>query len=113
LFAGHAGVHAQTSPQASVPSKAQGAPQQDSDDSSARSKQILDHLNAVLRFYRDSEAPIQKVGEPSDLLYRDQAVTLAAQIAGFAFQSAKAEAGLMGRSPKAAQPAPTSQSQSQ
>jgi small-conductance mechanosensitive channel len=64
-------------------------------DASDRSKAILDHLNAVLRFYRDTSAPIQKVGEPSDLIYRDQAVTLAVQIGGFAFQSAKAEAALM------------------
>jgi small-conductance mechanosensitive channel len=83
------------------------------DDVAGRSSAILAHLNAVLRFYRDSATPIQKVGEPSDLLYRDQAVTLASQIAGFAFQSAKAEAALLGGSPKAGQPAPTSQSQSQ
>ena len=127
------GVHAQAStpPQTTTPPRPQSQPARQgtgqatgqaqptvqghpsADDVAGRSSAILAHLNAVLRFYRDSAAPIQKVGEPSDLLYRDQAVTLASQIAGFAFQSAKAEAALLGRSPKAAQPAPTSQSQSQ
>ncbi|AXC14245.1 MscS family mechanosensitive ion channel [Acidisarcina polymorpha] len=82
-------------------------------DVAGRSKAILLHLNAVLRFYHDSEAPIQKVGEPSDLIYRDQAVTLAAQVAGFAFQSAKAEAAIMARTSggQSDTPAPESQAQ--
>lgn len=69
-------------------------------DVTARSQAILAHLNAVLRFYRDSEAPIQKVGEPSDLFYRNQAVKQATQIAGYAFQSANVEVGLIDRSPQ-------------
>ena len=68
------------------------------DDGTDRSKAILDHLNSVLRFYKDSQAPIQKVGEPSDTVYRDQAVALATQIAKYAFQSAKAEAVLFEQS---------------
>lgn len=67
-------------------------------DVTARSQAILAHLNAVLRFYRDSEAPIQKVGEPSDLFYRNQAVAQATQVAGYAFQSAKVEVGLIDHS---------------
>ena len=67
-------------------------------DVTARSQAILDHLNSVLRFYRESESPIQKVGEPSDLFYRNQAVTQATQVAGYAFQSAKVEVGLIDRS---------------
>ncbi len=66
-------------------------------DSASREKAIVGHLNAALRFYHDAEAPIQKVGEPSDLIYRDQTATLATQIAGLAFQSAKAEAALMAK----------------
>ncbi len=66
-------------------------------DVSARSQAILAHLNAVLRFYRESEAPIQRVGEPSDLYYRNEAVTQATRIAGFGFQSAKAEVGMIDR----------------
>ena len=39
--------------------------------------------------------PLQKVGEPNDEVYRDQATALSSQVAGFAFQSAKAQAALM------------------
>lgn len=74
------------------------------EDEATRSSAILAHLNAVLRFYRDTEAPIQKVGQPSDTVYRDQAVAQALRAAGYAFQSAKAEASLM-ESSSAGQPA--------
>jgi len=79
-----------------------------------RSKAIVQHLNAILRYYHDAGSPtIQKVGEPSDLIYRDQTATLAAQIAGFAFQSAKAEAELMARQSPADQATTPVQSQAQ
>ncbi|WP_252263808.1 mechanosensitive ion channel family protein [Paracidobacterium acidisoli] len=64
-------------------------------DLAARSQEILAHLSAVLRFYRSTTAPVQKIGEPNDVVYRDQAVELSTQAAGFALQSAKAEAALM------------------
>src|SRR5271156_5404792 len=64
-------------------------------DTQARSQDIVAHLNAVIQFYRASMQPIQKAGEPNDVVYRDQAVALSGQVAGFAFQSAKAEAALM------------------
>ncbi len=57
--------------------------------------QIVGHLNAVIQFYRWSTEPIQKAGEPNDVVYRDQAKALAGQVAGFAFQSAKAQAALI------------------
>ncbi|HEY2017890.1 MAG TPA: hypothetical protein VGH38_30510, partial [Bryobacteraceae bacterium] len=122
-------VHAQAKPQAqvkqqpAVQSKAQPAPQSKAqpvapqaaavENAEGRSSAIVDHLNAALRFYRDSVAPIQKVGEPSDLLYRDQAVTLSTRIAQFAFQSAKAEAALATNSPQAEQTSTTGETQSQ
>jgi small-conductance mechanosensitive channel len=71
------------------------------DDAADRAKAVIAHLNSVLRFYRDTQSPIQKVGEPSDLVYRDQAVTLAREIGGYAFQSAKAEAALIDGQPSA------------
>ncbi|MGH9588431.1 MAG: mechanosensitive ion channel family protein [Acidobacteriaceae bacterium] len=70
-------------------------------DVAARSQAILAHLNAVVRFYRNAESPIQKVGEPSDLFYRNQVVAQATQAAGFAFQSAKIEVGILDRSAQA------------
>jgi small-conductance mechanosensitive channel len=64
-------------------------------DPAARNKQILNHLNAVLRYWRQAEAPMQRVGEPSDLIYRNQVVDYAASIATDAFASAQAEALLL------------------
>ena len=87
--------HTQTRPPAQAIPPPQITPPYDVTD---RSQAILAHLNAVLRFYRESESPIQKVGEPSDLFYRNQAVTQATQVASYAFQSAKVEVGLIDRS---------------
>jgi small-conductance mechanosensitive channel len=64
-------------------------------DSQVRTEGIVAHLNSVIQFYRATLVPIQKAGEPNDVVYRDQAVALSRQIAGLAFQSAKAEAALM------------------
>jgi small-conductance mechanosensitive channel len=61
-------------------------------DVEARSRDIVDHLNSVIQYYRASTQTIQKAGEPSDVVYRDQAVEESTQIASFAFQSANAEA---------------------
>lgn len=64
-------------------------------DVAGRSQQVLSHLNAVIRYYRMIVTPIQQVGEPSDALYRDQAITDTKQAALYAFQSGKAEASLL------------------
>ncbi len=82
-------------------------------DVADREKAIVRHLNAVLRFYHLADASIQKVGEPSDLIYRDQAATLATQIAGFAFQSAQVEAALLTANSSASQATPGAQTQAQ
>lgn len=67
-------------------------------DARARSRDIVAHLNSVIQFYRTATQPLQKAGEPNDVVYRDQAVSLSSQIADFAFQSAKAQAALLARS---------------
>jgi small-conductance mechanosensitive channel len=66
-------------------------------DVDARSKAILAHLSEVIRFYRMTVAPIQKTGEPSDMLYAEQAQAVATQAAQLAFQSARDEAALLAR----------------
>ncbi len=68
-------------------------------DAAARTKSIVSHLNAAIRYYHNVEAPVQKIGEPSDLIYRTRAVTAATQVAQDAFQSAKAESLLMAKTP--------------
>jgi hypothetical protein len=42
-----------------------------------RDKDILAHLNEVIRYFRMANAQIQKVGEPSDAPYRDEAAAQA------------------------------------
>lgn len=69
--------------------------QQQAIDVEARSRDLLDHLGDVIQFYQSTRQPIQTAGEPNDVVYRDQATELAAQIAGYAFQSAKAQAAYM------------------
>lgn len=63
-------------------------------DTAVQGKAMLDHLNAVLRFYRESTAQAQKIGEPSDVLYGEQATVQATQIGQVAFQSARNLAAL-------------------
>lgn len=60
-----------------------------------QSRAIVAHLNSVIQFYRGVNQPIQKAGEPNDVVYRDQAVAQAAQIATLAFQASKAQATLI------------------
>jgi small-conductance mechanosensitive channel len=62
-----------------------------------RSKQILQHLSEIIRFYRLTATPVQKIGEPSDVLYAEQAQSTATQISQLAFQSARDEAALLAR----------------
>ncbi len=66
-------------------------------DVNVRSKAILAHLSEVIRFYRMALTPIQKIGEPSDMLYAEQAQTEATHVAQLAFQSARDEAALLAR----------------
>ena len=65
-------------------------------DVDRRGKEILAHLGAVLRYYRSvTGAPLQKVGEPSDVLYSEQATAQATEAARTAFLSARSEAALL------------------
>jgi len=58
----------------------------------ASSRDTLVHLDGIIQFYRTTVQPIQKIGEPNDAVYRDQAVSQSAEIAGYAFAAGKAEA---------------------
>ncbi len=62
-----------------------------------RSTEILQHLNGILRFYRTAVAPIQKVGEPSDVLYAEQSSVQALATAQVAFEAARNEATLLSK----------------
>lgn len=64
-------------------------------DVASRSKEVLNHLSAVIRYYRTEVAPVQTVGEPTDALYREQAIANTKLVASYAFQSGLAEAKLL------------------
>jgi len=68
-------------------------------DVDGRSKAILAHLSEVLRFYRMNVTPVQKVGEPSDVIYAQQTQAQSTQAAQLAFQAARDEAALLARIP--------------
>ena len=60
-----------------------------------RGDAILEHLNAVIDWYRHAMTRVQTVGLPSDEMYQFNAQSMAAQVAKLAFQSAQAEAVLI------------------
>jgi small-conductance mechanosensitive channel len=66
---------------------------------------ILNHLNAIISWYRDSGSKIQSVGLPSDAIYQDTSQNLAQQAVRLAFQAAQAAAVLVNASDQAATPA--------
>jgi small-conductance mechanosensitive channel len=59
------------------------------------SNAILDHLNAVIDWYRQVMTSIPNVGLPSDAVYQSNAQSMAVEVARLAFQSAQAEAALI------------------
>jgi small-conductance mechanosensitive channel len=75
-----------------------------------RGDAILDHLNAVIDWYRHAMTRVQTVGLPSDAMYQFNAQSMAAEVANLAFQSAQAEAALI---PAASQPSGGSGTSSQ
>jgi small-conductance mechanosensitive channel len=71
---------------------------------------ILQHLDAVISWYRSCGSGLPTPGQPSDAIYHDNARSLALETVQLAFQSAKAEAALIaadtsGASSQAAAPA--------
>src|ERR1700679_3854869 len=60
-----------------------------------RGDAVLDHLNAVIDWYRHAMTRVQTVGLPSDAMYQYNAQSMAAEVAKLAFQSAQAETALI------------------
>jgi Mechanosensitive ion channel len=59
------------------------------------SEAILDHLNAVIDWYRNNLTNVPNVGLPSDAMYEFNARSAAAEVAQLAFDSASADAALI------------------
>jgi small-conductance mechanosensitive channel len=60
-----------------------------------RSDAILDHLNAIINWYRHGLTRVSTVGLPSDAVYQFNAQNMASEAVQLAFQSAQAEAALL------------------
>jgi small-conductance mechanosensitive channel len=56
------------------------------------SEAVINHLNAVIKLYRNASAELQTGGAPSDVTYQDTEQSLTAEVLKLAFQAAKAEA---------------------
>jgi small-conductance mechanosensitive channel len=56
---------------------------------------VLQHLNEIITWYRDSSTKVQVVGLPSDAIYQDTCENLAQQAVRLAFQSAQAAGALL------------------
>ena len=61
---------------------------------------ILGHLNAVITWYRDATTKVEATGLPSDAIYEDTTRNLATEVVRLAFQSARAEAAVIGANEK-------------
>jgi hypothetical protein len=59
------------------------------------SEAVLDHLNAVIDWYRNNLINVPNVGLPSDAMYEFNARSMAAEVAQLAFESASADAALI------------------
>ena len=68
-------------------------------DIPAQSRAILSHLSETVRYYRMTVVPIQKIGEPSDVLYAEQTQTEATQVGQLAFRAARGQAAFLARIP--------------
>jgi small-conductance mechanosensitive channel len=71
---------------------------------------VLGHLNAVIRWYKDSTTKIKAGQQPSDAIYVTNAQNLGAQAVRLAFQSARAEVTLNQQSGSGANPSSQDQS---
>jgi small-conductance mechanosensitive channel len=56
---------------------------------------VLQHLNQIISWYRQSTTSVQSVGLPSDTIYQDNTQSLGAEAVRLAFESAKAEAAMI------------------
>ena len=63
---------------------------------------VLGHLNAIISWYRDATANVQPGELPSDAIFQQNLRSLAAQAVQLAFDSARAEAALLGESSSSA-----------
>src|SRR3984893_11019607 len=68
---------------------------------------VINHLNAVIKLYRNASAELQTGGAPSDVIYQENEKSLTAEVVRLAFQAARAEAAAIRATEKAGSPSTT------
>jgi small-conductance mechanosensitive channel len=56
------------------------------------SEAVINHLNAVIKLYRNASAEVQTGGAPTDVIYQEYEKNLTGEVVGLAFQAARAAA---------------------
>ena len=69
---------------------------------------VINHLNAVIKLYRNASAELQTGGAPSDVIYQENEKSLTAEVVRLAFQAARAEAAAIRATEKNGAPSTTS-----
>src|ERR1700732_4333820 len=77
------------------------------------SEAVINHLNAVIKLYRNASAELQTGGAPSDVIYQDNERNLAAEVVRLAVQAARAEAAAIRATEKGASASSSAQSSAQ
>src|ERR1700736_6357932 len=72
------------------------------------SEAVINHLNAVIKLYRNASAELQTGGAPSDVIYQENEKSLTAEVVRLAFQAARAEAAAIRATEKNGAPSTTS-----
>jgi small-conductance mechanosensitive channel len=72
------------------------------------SEAVINHLNAVIKLYRNASAELQTDGAPSDVIYQDNEKSLTADVVRLAFQAARAEAAAIRATEKNGAPSTSS-----
>ena len=68
------------------------------------SEAVINHLNAVIKLYRNASAELQIGGAPSDVIYQDSEKDFTTQVVQLAFQAARAEAAAIRATEKTGAP---------
>jgi small-conductance mechanosensitive channel len=72
------------------------------------SEAVINHLNAVIKLYRNASAELQTGGAPTDVIYQENAKSFAGDVVRLAFQAARAGAAAIRATEKAGVPSTTS-----
>src|SRR6202048_990567 len=68
------------------------------------SEAVINHLNAVIKLYRNASAELQTGGAPTDVIYQENEKSLTAEVVRLAFQAARAAAAAIRATEKAGAP---------